>query len=233
MSSSELPANLPDDPSLPDDVPPRSRAISTGPPRLTPFRELQLVEAHRDGDPQALTELLQAYQHRLYAICYRMVRDVEEAGDLTQDALVKIIENLDSYDGRSKLSTWIIRITINGVLTHLRKKKVRRAHSLDSPDVRYGAASDAEETGVLEPADHGEPSAHERIEQQEQREALIRGLMRLEPDTRAILVLRDMQGLDYEQIGLVFDVPVGTVKSRLFRARAALRGQVEREGGGR
>jgi RNA polymerase sigma factor (sigma-70 family) len=73
----------------------------------------------------------------------------------------------------------------------------------------------------------------ERIEQQEQREALNRALMRLEPDTRAIMVLRDMQGLDYEQIGMVFDVPIGTVKSRLFRARAALREQMEHEAGGR
>jgi RNA polymerase sigma-70 factor, ECF subfamily len=62
---------------------------------------------------------------------------------------------------------------------------------------------------------------------------LLRALLRLEPDTRAILVLRDMHGLDYEQLGMVFDVPIGTVKSRLFRARAALREAVEHEGGGR
>jgi len=234
MTQSGLPANSPDDESRPpDERPMRSRAISTGPPRLTPFRELQLVEQHRDGDPHALTELLQGYQRRMYAICYRMVRNVDEASDLTQDALVKVIEHLDSYDGRSALSTWIIRITMNCALSHLRKKNVRRAHSLNSHDVRASPAADADDAtaSALHPIDAREPDAHERIEQQEQREALLRALMRLEPETRAILTLRDMQDLDYEQIGLVIGVPIGTVKSRLFRARVALREAMRAESG--
>ena len=80
-------------------------AISTGPPRLTPLRESQLVELHRKGDPEAMTELLEAYQRRIYSICFRTVHDAELARDLAQDSMVKVLEGLGTYDGRSKLST--------------------------------------------------------------------------------------------------------------------------------
>jgi RNA polymerase sigma-70 factor, ECF subfamily len=225
-----MPFNPPDNDPQPHERPVRSRAISTGPPRLTPFRELQLVEAYRKGDSEAMLELLQAYQRRVYSVCYRMVRDVDEASDLTQDALVKIIEGLDGYDGRSKLSTWVIRVTINCVLSHLRKKKVRRMQSLDSHDVR--SDTDEHSGSQRHLVDEREPEPLQRIEQDEQRRAVQRAMLRLDPDVRAILVLRDLQGLDYEQIGEVLEVPVGTVKSRLFRARAALRDAVVRETGG-
>ena len=76
---------------------------------MTPLRELQLLELHRSGDPDAIGELLRSYQRRVYSVCYRMLGHHEEAADLTQDTLVKVIEGLDSYNGRSKLSTWIIR----------------------------------------------------------------------------------------------------------------------------
>ncbi|HRP64142.1 MAG TPA: sigma-70 family RNA polymerase sigma factor [Phycisphaerales bacterium] len=201
------------------------RAISTGPPRMTPLREMQLLEAHRAGDGEALGELLDAYQHRIYAVCYRMLRDVDEASDLTQDSLIKVIEGLDSYDGRSKLSTWMIRIAMNCCLSHLRKQKLRRHGSLDAAGAALegGAAFGTHWGRSLQ----GELSGSRRVEQAEARGILHRALMSLEPDARAVLVLRDMQDLDYEQIAEVLETPLGTVKSRLFRARAALRAMIE------
>jgi len=193
---------------------------------MTPLREIQLLEAHRKGDPDALGELLASYQKRIYSICYRMVTDAELAGDLTQDALIRTIEGLDSYDGRSKLSTWIIRVTMNCCLSYLRKQKIRRHQSLDQAVDREGLGSLLEK---LE--EQGEPAAAELVEQDELRRILLRALADLDPEARSILVLRDLQGLDYQQIAEVQAVPVGTVKSRLFRARASLRIEAQRQMG--
>jgi len=196
------------------------------PPQLTPLVELQLLEAHRGGDPAAMGTLLEAYQRRIHSICYRMVRDGHEARDLTQDAMLRVIQGLDSYDGRSKLSTWIIRVTMNTCLSHLRKQKVRRHGSLD-------AGSGTAISGPLDPRSFGELSPPGRVELAEMKLLLGRALLCLDSDMRAVLVLRDMQELEYERIAGVLEVPIGTVKSRLFRARLALRAAVEVELGGR
>lgn len=188
---------------------------------MTPLRELQLLKAHREGDPDAIGALLESYQRRVYSVCYRMLGRADEAADLTQDTLVKVIEGLESYNGRSKLSTWIIRIAMNCCLSHLRREKVRKHGSLDEL-----ASTDPGRTGDVKlgkPLESGEPSAAARVEQTERQAGLLRALNSLDPDFRALLVLRDLNGLDYLQIADVLDVPVGTVKSRLFRARAALR----------
>jgi RNA polymerase sigma-70 factor (ECF subfamily) len=208
---------------FPHDEPPADRGpgpLSTGPPRMTPLRELQLVEQYRQGDTEALSELLEAYQRRVYSICYRTLGNPEDAADVTQDVLVKIIEGLDSYDGRSKLSTWIIRICINTSLSHLRKQRLRRHASLDQ------SVQNSPRSG-MDLSAGGEHSAVQRIEQSELHSQLLRAVATIDPDMRSILVLRDMQGLDYQQIAEVLGAPIGTVKSRLFRARTALRQAME------
>jgi RNA polymerase sigma-70 factor (ECF subfamily) len=191
---------------------------------MTPLRELQLVRAHRSGDPEAIGKLLTVYQYRVYSICYRMMRNPEEAADLTQESLLRVLEGLDSYDERAKLSTWVIRVTMNCCLSAMRKRSRRRTTSLDAR--LESEPHDASPGANL--ADPGELSGLRRVEQAEVRSRLLAALQRLEPDTRALLVLRDAQGLEYQQIAAVLSVPVGTVKSRLFRARAALRSEMER-----
>ncbi len=189
--------------------------------RMTPLRELQLVEAHRRGDPDAVGRLLASYQKRMFSVCYRMLRDEHAARDLTQDAMLKVLQGLDTYDGRAKLSTWIIRVTMNCCLSHLRKQKLRRHASLESG--REGPGE-----GQIEPGS-GEPTPADRVERGEMRSVLARAMAGLDPDMRAVLVLRDMQELEYHRIAEVLEVRVGTVKSRLFRARLALREAVELE----
>jgi RNA polymerase sigma-70 factor (ECF subfamily) len=195
---------------------------SQDPSRLTPLAELQLLDAHRGGDPTALGRLLEAYQRRIHSICYRMIRNEHEARDLTQDTMLRVIQGLDSYDGRSKLSTWVIRVTMNTCLSHLRKQKLRRHGSLD-------AGTESASAGPLDPRSFGELSPPGRVEQAEMKVLLGRALLCLDPDMRAVLVLRDMQELEYERIAKALEVPIGTVKSRLFRARLALRAAVEVE----
>jgi len=185
--------------------------------------DADLVEAVRSGDRSAWSCLLGRYQHRLFSVCYRMVGDRERAGDLTQDAFVRIIQGFDSYDGRSRLSTWMIRVTMNVVLSHLRYEKHRRHLSLDVPDASGRPIGGNIPTG-------GEPPAGQGVQQEQTREQMARALLGLGDEQRAILVLRDVRGLEYEQIAEVLQVPVGTVKSRIFRARAALRRQIELTG---
>lgn len=213
----------------------RSTSPSTAHPagaRITPLRELQLLETYRQGGMtahKALTELLDAYQRRVYSVCYRMVRRPEDAADLTQDVLLKLVENLSTYDGRSKLSTWVIRVAMNACLSHMRRQRTREARSLDE------SASAGSEDTPPQPLSmglaSGEPSAADRVEQQRQRTLVLQALESLDAETKAILVLRDTQDMDYQQLAEALEVPIGTVKSRLFRARAALREAIESLGG--
>jgi RNA polymerase sigma-70 factor (ECF subfamily) len=162
-----------------------------------------------------------------------MVRDRELATDLTQDAFVKVIQGLHSYDGRAKLSTWMIRVTMNVCLSRLRSEKLRRHASLEAMAERPRGGSE-EGSGGLTAADQfsqiREQSQDESVEFHEDRERVLRALSTLDPDQRAVLILCDCRGLPYEQIAEVLGVAVGTVKSRLFRARAALRDAVEAMG---
>ena len=201
-------------------TPARSSSHDTS--RLTPLQEAQLVEAHRRGEPDAIGTLLEAYQRRVYSICYRMVRHEQDARDLTQDALLRVIQGLDSYDGRAKLSTWVIRVTMNTCLSHLRKQRLRRHGSLEG-------GSENPAAGPVDPRSIGELSPGGRVELTEMKSVLGRSLLCLDPDMRAVLVLRDMQELEYQHIAQALEIPVGTVKSRLFRARMALRSAVEIE----
>lgn len=198
------------------------RSVSAEASAARDQRELELVEAHRMGDASALGQLLQSYQRRVYAICYRMLRDADEAADLTQDTLVRLVENLDKYDGRAKLSTWIIRIAMNACISYLRKKKVRLA---GEGRIRDAAAASfvGDEYGGVASGQYAEQSVPGRVERDERLAALDAALMSLDEDMRAVLVLRDMHGLEYEQLAEALEIPIGTVKSRIFRARAALR----------
>lgn len=201
--------------------------------------EAGIVESIRGGGEGARgswSELLTAYEDRLYAVCFRIVRNPEVARDLTQDAMVKVMQGFGSYDGRARLSTWMTRITMNVCLSYLRKQKLRRHASLDAPGGgggRFSGGGGRDEGGMWNGLAQGtEPVAEDRVEAQEARTLILRAMAEVDPEHRTVLVLRDMQGLDYQEIADALEVPVGTVKSRLFRARQALRGVVEKLGGG-
>jgi RNA polymerase sigma-70 factor (ECF subfamily) len=189
------------------------------------------IRAEGTSSRAAWGELVQRYQDRLYAVCLRMVSDPETAADLTQDAFVKVIQGLDTWDGRARLSTWIIRVTMNVCLSHLRAAKVRRHSSLDQPiqsPFVGGASDEGPITTVGSRVEAREPGTGSSVQGREQQRRLLAALADLDPEQRAIIVLRDVQGLDYEQIAAALGIAVGTVKSRLFRARLALRQLIEK-----
>lgn len=198
-------------------------------------RQADLYRRHLRGDRAALEELLVSIEPRLHALCLRMTGDPQDARDMVQEAMVKIIQGLPSFGGRSRLSTWMIRIAMNVCLTSRRRKKVRRTASLDSSSGRGGSSpsggggrretgSDGQGPGIgtlLE--DRREPAAEQRVEDREQLARLAEGISLMEPEQRALVILRDAQNLEYGEIADILGVPVGTIKSRLFRARQALR----------
>ncbi|MFA9477727.1 RNA polymerase sigma factor [Phycisphaerales bacterium AB-hyl4] len=180
----------------------------------------------RAGDTSAMGELLSAYQGRLFNVCLRMLSNRDDAAEVTQEAMLKIVQHIEGFRGKSQLSTWMIRIAMNQATTRLRQRKRRLMLSLDGQ--RNGHAHGDQADALRDTLrDEREPSPAAGVEKQEQLAQLQQALAKLEADFRAVLVLRDIEGLDYQQIADVVEAPVGTVKSRLFRARLALRQQLQ------
>jgi len=197
----------------------------SNPPPISAKRERQLLDQLRQGDRGALGELLSAHQKQVYHVCLRMVSNPDDAAELTQDVLLRAIEHVDDFRSGSKFSTWLVRIAMNLSISHLRRRKVRRASSIDAEAGGNDHADGGDQARQLKDmiADGREPQPHERVEEDEQVDRLLAGVDRLEESLKSVLVLRDFEQMDYKQIAEVLGVPVGTVKSRLFRARVSLR----------
>jgi len=211
-------------PGRPDTSDPRPTRARNAPRAADQAQEFELLTRAREGDRDALAELLSRYEAPVYNLCLRMIgpRQPHLAADVAQDALVRIIEKLDAFDGRSLLSTWIYRVTANVCLSRLRAEKLRRHAPLDEPATPQDPNRPSRSGG------QAEPDAASGIQTRERHRLVVEALSTLDEDQRLILILRDTHGLDYEQIAEAIGTPVGTVKSRLFRARAALRKAVER-----
>ncbi|MEX0886470.1 MAG: sigma-70 family RNA polymerase sigma factor [Phycisphaeraceae bacterium] len=192
--------------------------------------DAQLLDRARAGDRQALGALLTRHERRLYNVILRMVRQRDDAAELTQQALTKIIEHLPSFRGDAAVGTWMTRIAMNEALAHVRRGALRRTTSLDAP---IGGNGDGRQTAAGDYlVDRREPPPARGIEMKEERERLEAAIAGLEPEFRAVLVLRDVAGMDYGQIAAVLELALGTVKSRLFRARLALREQLSEQTSG-
>ena len=191
--------------------------------------ESSLTTRAAGGDRQAMADLLTAHQPQVHAICYRMVHNAEDAADLTQDVLLKVITNLDQYDGRAAFSTWVTRIAMNASLSFLRKSKTARKLTEAGAGAADSGAAGLASRLRAKAGEQAEPEASDRVQMDENRRWLKESLTEISDDSRALLVLRDVQDLDYQQIAEVVGVPLGTVKSRLFRARLALRMALEQK----
>ncbi len=196
---------------------------------MTSTAEHELLSQIRRGNQAALGMLLEAQQGRLYGVILRMVANRDDAAELTQDTLLKIIQNIGSYRGEAALSTWMVRIAMNQAISHLRKRKLRRAVSLDAGPAGANNNGDDQATVLRHRlADQREPSPEQRVQTREMTDRLLDAVAGLDDEFRAVIVLRDFDQMDYQQIAEVLDLKIGTVKSRLFRARLALREQLQR-----
>lgn len=166
-----------------------------------------LIERYVAGDNRAFDAIVDRYEGRVYAVAMRMTSNPDDASDVMQETFISAMRALKRFRGDAKLSTWLHRVTVNAALDHQRKRSRRPAQPLD------------EGTHEVPSED---PGPDERAESAVRAAAVQQGLAQLSPDHRAVLVLHDLQGMDYAEVADALDVPVGTVKSRIHRARLEL-----------
>ena len=176
----------------------------------------ELVERAKKGDETAFEVLVTDNEKRIYNLCRRLTGNPEDAAELTQEAFLNAWRGLSRFQGESSFSTWLYRLASNACIDFLRKEKRRQNLSMTV------SLDDEEEARQVELPD--ERYAPEReLERTEVRQAVAAGLERLTPEHRQVLVMREINGLSYAEIGAVLGLEEGTVKSRIARARNALR----------
>ncbi|HLN31487.1 MAG TPA: sigma-70 family RNA polymerase sigma factor [Gemmataceae bacterium] len=173
----------------------------------------RLIAECLQGRTAAFGELVRRYQDRLYNTVYRLVDNSEDAQDVIQDAFLNAYQSLNSFKGDSQFFTWLYRIAVNTAISFKRKRRVVLAIRSNRPG-----------TGDSEPLDSSEFSRPEHALEKAEQERRIQGaLQRLSVEHRTVLILKDMEGQKYETMAEVLQVPIGTVRSRLHRARLELR----------
>jgi RNA polymerase sigma-70 factor (ECF subfamily) len=176
--------------------------------------ERVLLSRLRRGDPEAFEVLVREHQDRVFDFCVRMVGDREEASDLVQEIFVSVHQNLGKFREDAKLSTWIFRISKNQCINRLKYLKRRGRGRSDE----YGEVGE----DVLSGAMGAPPTPDAALEVARERARVQWAISQLEPDARMLVALRDIEGLSYEEIIDITELPEGTVKSRLHRAREKL-----------
>lgn len=171
------------------------------------LNEKYILEQAKRGDKNAFENIVREYERFVYIFAYRNCNNRQDAMDISQEVFIKFFKSLQNFNGKSSLSTWLFRITVNTCIDFFRKKKL---HTVSFEDVREDINSDASQP-------------EEAAEDNEISEQIQKALLLLSDEHRRIIVLRDVSGLDYTQISEILSVPQGTVKSRLFRARENLR----------
>lgn len=179
--------------------------------------EKELIKKCRNGDRDAFNILVENYQHQVVNLAYGMLSSTEDALDAAQEVFIKVYRNIDRFKGKSSLSTWIYRITSNVCKDFLRK----RIRTIQSVSIYEGTDSDDDDR-PMEIKDSS-PTPQERIEITETQREVRRALDELPEEYRAVIVMYDLEGLSYDEISIALECPVGTIKSRLNRARKALK----------
>ena len=180
-----------------------------------------LIEQYRQGDSVALERLVIKYQNRIYNVVLRICADPDDAAELTQETFVKVIQNLHKFEGRSGFYTWAFRIAVNLTLNYCQREAKLALRSLDAEQEQY----DGKERQVLKDylSDDSSPDAAAIAQRKELYEIAANALMRLDEAQRTVITLRDIEGMSYARIAEVLDIELGTVRSRLSRARSKLR----------
>ena len=200
--------------SLASKVSTEMRVSDEFPADESPMDDAQLVQATLGGDRQAFGFLVHRYQDRLFNTLVRLTGSRHDASDLVQDAFIQAMVKLDTFRGDARFYTWLYRIAMN--LSFSQRRKRRPVASVDVAKQRVGE----------EPVDQGQGPEQDLL-QVERAQLVQQALLRVGDQHRQILVLREMENCSYDQIGEILSLPVGTVRSRLFRARLQLKEQLQ------
>lgn len=204
--------------------------LASKPQGLRP--DVALLQRAQDGDRGAYGQIVLLYQDRLYNAVLRLVGDREEARELTQEAFMRGLMKIDGFRGDASPYTWLFRIAVNLAISHLRKVNRFRTFSLDRPGGggrggRYAEDDQASSLVDRVARDRAVAAPPDRVEGRERDQVVLSALGRLDAEYRAVLVMRDIEGFDYQQMADILGLPLGTLKSRLFRARMALRDELK------
>ncbi len=173
--------------------------------------EMTLVKRASKGDETAFEALVARYEKTVYNLAFRMVPDREDAMDIAQEVFLKVYQGLSGFKGDSRFSTWIYRIGVNASLDFLRKRQKMRTYSLDEP-LDLGESQVTREIG-------GEVRVEDVVEDLSLSQKAFGYIQQLDPSYRSVIVLCDIQGHTYKEIAGILGISMGTVKSRLHRAR--------------
>ncbi len=192
-----------------------------------------LLKRSRNGDRGAFGQLVVLYQDRLFNAIVRLVGDRDEAAELTQETFTRSLESLGTFRGESAPYTWLFRIGMNLSISRLRQMQRHRVFSLDRPGAGPSSGNghtdrrEDQASALIDRVRQSSPGPSAMLEQRERAEQVVAALGRVEPEYRAVLIMRDVEGFDYQQMAEVLGLPLGTLKSRLFRARIALRDELK------
>jgi RNA polymerase sigma-70 factor (ECF subfamily) len=182
--------------------------------------ERELVARVQEGGEAAVADLAATYAPRIQQLAYRYMRNWEDAEEVTQDVLLKVVRKIDAFRGDAALSSWIYRITFNTAMSRLRTQRFSRPNEVSAADVPL--APDASPRERFEPADWS-ALADDEVMRGQMRKALVRALTTLPAVYRTPVLLRDIHGLSTEEAAAVLHVKTQTLKSRLHRGRLILR----------
>lgn len=178
------------------------------------IEDQRLIKLAREGDQKAFETLLKKYRNLVYHVMIKMVRNPQEAEDLSQEAFIKAFNALASFNEEFAFSTWLMKIATNNCIDYLRKKKLR-TYSIDEP-LQY-----KEEQVQIELPDH-DPTPEKSLLNEERSKLINEAIQSLPPRYRHVIVLRHQEEKSYEDIAEILKLPLGTVKARIFRAREML-----------
>lgn len=181
--------------------------------------DAKLIQQTLAGDRSAFGNLVRKYQDRLFNVAFRLVGHMEDAHDVTQEAFINAFESLPRFQGDAQFFTWLYRIAVNAAISRQRKRR-------ETVSLQQGGRPDKP---LPEPFDESfDHQPGDALERRESDQRIHAALQQVAPDFRTVLVLRDLEGMKYEEIAVALDLPIGTVRSRLHRARLELRSILEK-----
>jgi RNA polymerase sigma-70 factor (ECF subfamily) len=186
---------------------------------LTNLPDADVVALAQQGREPAYRELLRRYERPVFSLVFRMVRDRTVAEDLAQDTFIKILNHIDRYRPEFKFSSWLFKIANNVAIDHLRKRQLDTISMDGSPHAATAAEIEATRFDLADKTE----SALEEMEAKELGSAIERAVAQLRPEYRSCILLRHVEGRSYEEIAATLDLPLGTVKTFIHRARHQLR----------
>ncbi len=192
--------------------------------KASPRVQKEVIESCKAGDQKAFAEIVLHYQKKVFNLAYRMLGNLEEAKDLAQEVFISVFESIKDLKEEIKFDAWLTQITLNHCRNRWKYLKRRQYFNSDSLDDPIETEDGNMPKAIADPSENPEALYEKKMVQQ----FIQNGLLKLKEDQRELVVLRDLQGFSYEEMGELLGLPEGTIKSKLHRARMDLKEVLER-----